>query len=206
MCKCFFDKEKEGFNFEARTFGNLFTSSDVIEEQLLLLKKKSSLSRKIKTQMRIIVHLICIYCLIFCFGCKTKFSNNELSTQKLTFEETKDSIQTFPNWILEFKRLRAALYQNNMDSLCTFFDFPLTKEQSEGLVAAVNFRATSTSGETIQIHTKQDFIEYSWQIFPTDYVKGLLPIKSDSLLKDEFLLLRNGNCQRKCRIFYFCFL
>ena len=136
--------------------------------------------------MRIIVHLICIYCLIFCFGCKTKFSNNELSTQKLTFEETKDSIQTFPNWILEFKRLRAALYQNNMDSLCTFFDFPLTKEQSEGLVAAVNFRATSTSGETIQIHTKQDFIEYSWQIFPTDYVKGLLPIKSDSLLKDEF--------------------
>lgn len=136
--------------------------------------------------MRIIVHLICIYCLIFCFGCKTKFSNNELSTQKLTFEETKDSIQTFPNWILEFKRLRAALYQNNMDSLCTFFDFPLTKEQSEGLVAAVNFRATSTSGETIQIHTKQDFIEYSWQIFPTDYVKGLLPIKSDSLLKDGF--------------------
>jgi hypothetical protein len=136
--------------------------------------------------MRIVVHLLCVYCLIIGFGCKSRFSSKQFSTEKLKVEEKHDSIKTYPNWIMEFKRLRAALYQNNIDSLCTFFDFPLTKEQSEGLVAAVNFRASTVTGESIRIITKQDFIDYSWQIFPTDYVKGLLPIKSDSLLKNNF--------------------
>ena len=38
----FFDKEKEGFNFEARTFGNLFTSSDVIEGTTAFIEKRKA--------------------------------------------------------------------------------------------------------------------------------------------------------------------
>ena len=38
----FFDKEKEGFDFEARTFGNLFTSSDVIEGTTAFIEKRKA--------------------------------------------------------------------------------------------------------------------------------------------------------------------
>lgn len=128
------------------------------------------------------------FILILFISCK-----NEIK-QGLTFTETivkKDTLvvqQTspkYPTWILEFQKLRQALYQNDIATIATFFDFPLTTEQVDGLSSAILFN-TNKEINIISIKDTVELKKYFHQLFPTDFVKSILPIKSDSLLLNNF--------------------
>ncbi len=103
--------------------------------------------------------------------------------------ETHPPVSKYPIWILEFQRLRQALYQNDKTVLSTFFDFPLSEEQSNGLVEAIRFNSNNDNSyaSNISITTAEDIQKHYTDLFPTKLVKALLPIKSDSLLANNFV-------------------
>jgi hypothetical protein len=81
--------------------------------------------------------------------------------------------------------LRQALYQNDIFTITTFFDFPLTTEQVNGLSSAILFN-TNKEIKHFSINDSIEYKKYNHQIFPTDFVKSMLPIKSDSLLVNNY--------------------
>jgi hypothetical protein len=84
--------------------------------------------------------------------------------------------------------LRQALYQNDIFTITTFFDFPLTTEQVNGLSSAILFN-TNKEIKHFSINDSIEYKKYNHQIFPTDFVKSMLPIKSDSLLVNNYCII-----------------
>lgn len=107
-----------------------------------------------------------------------------INTDSLTVVDT--SAQKYPIWILEFQKLRQALYQNDLPVIKSFFDFPLTSEQADGLLAVINFNTNKDLRKTTKLQSEEEFEKYYKQIFRADFVKGLLPLKSDSLLQNNY--------------------
>ncbi|MFN8284922.1 MAG: hypothetical protein U0U67_16990 [Chitinophagales bacterium] len=125
-------------------------------------------------------------------SCKNEIKQDTVSAETIINTDTlpvaRTSIQKYPAWISEFQRLRQALYQNDSATLLTFFEFPLTDEQSIGLSQAIQFRTVDYDKYpvTYTVKTAKDIQLYFTKIFPIDLIRSLLPIKSDSLLASNF--------------------
>lgn len=139
--------------------------------------------------MKIAIHIIGIVCFILFSSCKNEIKQDATTAETVTNTDgltvVDTSAQKYPTWILEFQRLRQALYQNDTDTIKSFFDFPLTDEQADGLKAAVYFNTNIELSKAVRLNTKAELERYCNQIFPTTFVKGLLSLKSDSLVKNK---------------------
>ncbi len=139
--------------------------------------------------MKIINYILSFSFAFIISSCRNEIKQNTISSETVINTDTlaivDTSIQKYPVWILEFQRLRQALYQNDIATITTFFDFPLTTEQVDGLSSAILFN-TNKEIRNISFKDTVEFKKYGNQIFPTDFVKSLLPIKSDSLLLNKF--------------------
>jgi hypothetical protein len=125
---------------------------------------------------------------ILFFSCKNEIKQDVTSSETIVKSDTLATQQNspkYPIWILEFQRLRQALYQNDIFTITTFFDFPLTTEQVNGLSSAILFN-TNKEIKHFSINDSIEYKKYNHQIFPTDFVKSMLPIKSDSLLVNNY--------------------
>jgi hypothetical protein len=121
-------------------------------------------------------------------SCKNEIKQDVTSAETIVNTDSSVNNQItakYPTWILEFQRLRQALYQNDISTIATFFDFPLTTEQVDGLSSAILFN-TNKEINIISIKDTIEYKKYNHQIFSTDFVKSMLPIKSDSLLANNF--------------------
>jgi hypothetical protein len=79
----------------------------------------------------------------YILSCKNEIKQDLTSVEAITNADTlaivDTTIQKYPIWILEFQRLRQAVYQNDLPVIKSFFDFPLSNEQANGLLAVINF-------------------------------------------------------------------
>jgi len=125
---------------------------------------------------------------ILFLSCKNEIKQDVTSAETIVNTDSSVNNQItakYPTWILEFQRLRQALYQNDISTIATFFDFPLTTEQVDGLSSAILFN-TNKEINIISIKDTIEYKKYNHQIFSMDFVKSMLPIKSDSLLANNF--------------------
>ena len=140
--------------------------------------------------MKIINHIIVISCCLTFLSCKNEKKQDLTSVEAITNADTlaivDTSIQKYPIWILEFQKLRQALYQNDLPVIKSYFEFPLTNEQADGLLAVINYNTNKDLRKITKLQSEEEFAKYCNQIFRVDFVKGLLPMKSDSLLKNNF--------------------
>jgi hypothetical protein len=129
--------------------------------------------------------------IIFHFtSCKNEIKQDAISTETAINTDSSivsnSSVNKYPVWILEFQKLRQALYQNDTAIITTFFDFPLTDEQADGLKAAFYFNTNKELNKSVKLNHNPEFQKYCNQIFPSFFVKGLLSVNVDSLENNNF--------------------
>ncbi len=140
--------------------------------------------------MKIINYILSFSFAFIILSCKNEKKQDVTSVEAITNADTlaivDTSIQKYPIWILEFQKLRQALYQNDLPVIKSYFEFPLTNEQADGLLAVINYNTNKDLRKTTNLQSEEEFEKYYKQIFRTDFVKGLLPMKSDSLLQNNY--------------------
>lgn len=141
--------------------------------------------------MKIINYILSFSFAFIILSCKNEKKQDVTSVEAITNADTlaivDTSIQKYPIWILEFQKFRQALYQNDLPVIKSFFDFPLTSEQADGLLAVINYNTNKDLRKTTKLQSEEEFEKYYKQIFRVDFVKGLLPLKSDSLLQNNYV-------------------
>lgn len=157
-------------------------------------------------------HLFIFGLILILFSmCKNEIKQDITSTETIINTDSlvipNITTQKYPIWILEFQKLRQALYQNDLPTIKSFFDFPLTNEQADGLLAVINYNTNKDVRKVTKLQTEEEFVKYYQQIFRTDFVKGFLPIKSDSLLRNNFATsdrwkIKNDDAQYSSSISY----
>ena len=140
--------------------------------------------------MKIINYILSFSFAFIILSCKNEKKQDVTSVEAITNADTlaivDTTIQKYPIWILEFQKLRQALYQNDLPVIKSYFEFPLTNEQADGLLAVINFNTNKDLRKTTKLQSEEEFEKYYKQIFRADFVKGLLPLKSDSLLQNNY--------------------
>jgi hypothetical protein len=123
-------------------------------------------------------------------SCKNEIKQDLTSSETITNADTLAmlilQLQKYPIWILEFQRFRQAVYQNDITVIKSFFDFPLSEEQADGLLAVINYNTGKDLRKITKLQSEEEFTKYNKQIFRADFVKALLPMKSDSLSKNNY--------------------
>ena len=141
--------------------------------------------------MKIINYILSFSFAFIILSCKNEKKQDVTSVEAITNADTlaivDTTIQKYPIWILEFQKFRQALYQNDLPVIKSFFDFPLTSEQADGLLAVINYNTNKDLRKTTKLQSEEEFEKYYKQIFRVDFVKGLLPLKSDSLLQNNYV-------------------
>ena len=134
-----------------------------------------------------IIQITCFVCvgLLSCKSHSTPEMEAAPTSEQMTTDVSMESKKEYPLWITEFKRLRDALYQNNIEEIKSFFDFPLTDDQSTGLFNASQVMS-GNEVKNFDIITEEEFTKDYTKIFTSEFIKGLLPIKSDSLLANQY--------------------
>ncbi len=140
------------------------------------------------------IHIILFSCLIFLLSCKNEQKKERYSEViKEKSENINEDRSDSPSlnktdliWLSEFQRFRQALYLDNLNEINSFFIFPLSEKQADGLLSVIYFNTGKDLRKQTKLQTKNDFVKYYKHIFRTEFKKGLLPIKSDSLLRYKF--------------------
>jgi hypothetical protein len=144
-------------------------------------------------------------------SCANEKKQNTVSAETIINKDTSavinSDIQNDSVWIFEFKKLRQALYQNDLPVIKSFFEFPLTTEQADGLLAVINYNTNKDFRKATNLQSEEEFTKYYKQIFRADFVKGLLPLKSDSLLQNNYASstswkAKNGDAQYSTTVSY----
>lgn len=89
-------------------------------------------------------------------------------------------------WIESFKEFRNAIYQGDKAKAKTFFTFPILNVNNEiwYLTTTYNDRSGDVYiTDKLKPFTDKDFDKYFNKIFPINFVKSILKIKTDELLK-----------------------
>ena len=137
------------------------------------------------------IHNIFFSCLIFLLSCKNEYKKERFSEvikgNSENINETRNDSSPLNKsdsiWLNEFQRFRQALYLDNLSEINSFFNFPLSERQAEGLLSVIYFNRGKDLRKQTKFQTEKDFVKYYKQIFRTELKNGLLSIKSDSLLR-----------------------
>jgi hypothetical protein len=140
--------------------------------------------------LKIINYILSFSFAFIILSCKNEIKQDATSVETITNADTLAIVDTttqkYPIWILEFQRLRQAVYQNDIAVIKSFFDFPLSEEQADGLLAVINYNTGKDLRKITKLQSEEKFTKYNKQIFRADFVKALLPMKSDSLSKNNY--------------------
>ena len=142
--------------------------------------------------------------IIFMISCILVFSSCE-NKKKKTLEENKavrDSSSQIEentivtavddnkteNWLIDFNDFRMAVYHQNKAKLKTYFNFPISSEDS-GIWYLIRFSNSETSEGDQALITgdwfkEKDFDRYYQRIFDQKFLKAILKVKSAELLKN----------------------
>lgn len=84
-------------------------------------------------------------------------------------------------WIENFRIFRDAVYQKNKEKVKLFFDFPVMNTNNE-IWYLVNDSSISDP-DKIRPFTEKNFDWYYDKLFPEDFIKAMLKIKTEELYK-----------------------
>jgi len=161
--------------------------------------------------LKIINYILSFSFVFIISSCKNEIKQDAVSSETIVNTDTlavaDTSLQKYPVWILEFQRLRQALYQNDTVAIKSFFDFPLTNKQADGLLAVINYNTGKDLRRITKLQSEEEFTNYYKQIFRADFVKSLLPMKSDSLFINNFVAsdswkIKNDETQYSASVSY----
>jgi site-specific recombinase XerD len=131
--------------------------------------------------LKIINYILSFSFAFIILSCKNEIKQDATSVETITNADTlaivDTSTQKYPVWILEFQRLRQAVYQNDIAVIKSFFDFPLSEEQADGLLAVINYNTGKDLRKITKLLSEEEVMKYNKQIFRADFVKALLPMK-----------------------------
>jgi hypothetical protein len=128
-----------------------------------------------------------LFTLIILVSCSTTFAQTKKanfkadSTKTLAPFKQKDTIY----WVENFREFRDAIFQRNKAKAKVFFNFPINDftQSIKQLVYDEDPETFQKSGNSIYIFTETDFSKYFDKIFPKNFVKSLLKVKTDELYK-----------------------
>lgn len=111
------------------------------------------------------------------------------SEQKITETSViaNDSAAVNDEWLADFKRFREAVYHNDIATIKSFIDFPVMNENNEIWdLAYLGEEIMPETQNEIQIKpfTETEFEKRCSFIFPRHFIKSLLKVKTDSLLRN----------------------
>ena len=123
--------------------------------------------------------------LILIISCSQKSQPEISKNDSVKIEKDSATTKTPENKCLaEFKNLRDCIYQGKREEMKKYFDFPL-KGNDFWYLVWVAYGAENDSLEDKQElpFTEKDFDKYYNKIFPVDFVKCLLKVKSEELFE-----------------------
>ncbi len=135
-----------------------------------------------KKNLTIILLLVACMC-----ACKRKTPKTETQKPEVQTIDTivKQEEKQAPkiNWIDDFRNFRSAVVQNKKDSLAAYFNLPIVNESNDiwYFLFADNENGLKLIGNKPKPFTSSDLEKYSHQLFPANFVNGILKIKTDSL-------------------------
>jgi hypothetical protein len=90
-------------------------------------------------------------------------------------------------WIESFREFREAIYQNNMEKVKSFIDFPIMNENNEiwYLVYDDNEQQISKLADSTKPLTEKDFDNNFDKIFDSKFINAILKIKTNELYKNK---------------------
>lgn len=126
------------------------------------------------------------------YSCGNKSSGNiPQSTADSIIDRTADSTThkqdtLNSSWINNFRDLRNAIYQDDVNKIKTYFRFPVLNTNNEIWSVALTDSTdifTGVSADTITPFTEKDFARYYKKLFTKEFINAILTIKSDELFK-----------------------
>ena len=116
--------------------------------------------------------------LIVFSSCKNEIKQDVTSAETIINTDSLTVVQVdaqkYPIWILEFQKFRQALYQNDLPVIKSFFDFPLTTEQADGLLAVINYNTNKDFRKATNLQSEEEFTKYYKQIVKQLMLKHLI--------------------------------
>ena len=85
-------------------------------------------------------------------------------------------------WIYNFRQFRDAVYQNDIAKAKAFVDFPFVGETND-IWYLLNAKVFEKMGDKIKPLTEAEFARYFNSLFPKNFVKCLLKVKTDELYR-----------------------
>lgn len=129
------------------------------------------------TEIKKMKNLFLILSFFLVFSCEKKENTIVEKEQINKIEEPKVSLTKSEITIERFKEFRQAVYQNDLNKIKTFIDFPF-KSKDAGDLIDENFEN--------EIVSEENFDKFHSKIFDEMFIKSILKIKTLELLeKDE---------------------
>ncbi|MBW8683007.1 hypothetical protein [Chitinophaga rhizophila] len=116
--------------------------------------------------------------LLFCFITASAQTTFDSPTPAFTQKDTS-------YWIYNFRQFRDAVYQHDIAKARVYIDFPILDESNEiwFLAYGANEKALEKLPDEAKPFTEKDFRQYFSRLFPPYFIKTLLKVKTDELLK-----------------------
>lgn len=91
------------------------------------------------------------------------------------------------NWINSFKAFRTAVYSGDKQKVKSFFSFPISSEDNSiwYLVYGGGKKSETISTDKPTPFTEKDFDTYYKKLFPKEFVKSIIKIKTPELAKKK---------------------
>ena len=128
---------------------------------------------------------ICLLGMVFLQACDNKEKSAKQSEKKTDAQSTdgKSLYEPVNSWLNDFRNFRTAVYQKDVDKQKTYFSFPLN--DSTQIWEAVYDRVDDQKRPEPfpATFTEEDFLKHHNTIFNSAFVKSLLKVKSEVLLK-----------------------
>lgn len=129
-------------------------------------------------------NLLLLFHIALLFSPATSFANNEaLHIFPVSVEINTDT--SVKSWIDDFKTFRDAVYRGDATVLKNWFSFPVLNPANEIWYLVLNEKELAEKKLTNKItaFTEADFDKYYKKLFPVNFSKALLKIKSAQLNK-----------------------
>ena len=122
--------------------------------------------------------------IISIYSCRSGTKENTAQSPIVSLKRQADTLSHV--WIDDFKEFRNAVYVGDINKAKTFFKFPILnvndeiwffgKEDSEK-------KSKKMNGDEIVPFTEKDFGTYFKKLFPKEFIKSILKVKTDSLFQ-----------------------
>lgn len=124
-----------------------------------------------------------VFSLLYIISCKENNRDKIGKTTSVIKDSSATTAETRTTLIENFRAFRNAVYQKHKKEVEQFVDFPIMNKNNE-IWNLVKWNDNEPALDSIKPFTEKDFDKYFDSIFPRQFVKVLLKIKSEELFTE----------------------